>query len=463
MYAHRCARAFLLAGLFVAFAQPAYAEADVVIKTSGVIEDLAVGGEGKFILVKIKGEESLSVYDPAAQKIARQLRLPTTEFVFAAGGETVLIYLKDDDQFQTWSLRTFEKIKSAANPKSMRIQQIVMGHAREDAALVFCSSGDRLGGGPSDIFLLDTATLTETKTQRQQAGMHRLDGGYGPHLRADRYLNRIAFWSPNVSPSGINLLTITDRGLEFRNNHSSAGYLAVGDDGNIYSGTGHVFGSEPVTNPQFGNAIPSRGQIEGHMLYPGLGGVFFLGVERDGKLSVFQSGRTTPSCAGGVFPEWTLPKPPRPPGFPERTGEPVPFPPHQEFTKSSFTLDKRIVFAPNLGYILFTPLTSDRLIHRKFDLKDLLDKSGKEYLLVTSSAPTRAKAGSQWQYPITALAKTGTLSYSLQAAPEGMKLTPEGLLTWKIPAGIQGRAPVKVRVTDGGEKELQHSFVLEFD
>jgi hypothetical protein len=162
------------------------------------------------------------------------------------------------------------------------------------------------------------------------------------------------------------------------------------------------------------------------------------------------------------FPEWKLPKaqiniPPQ--AEVDRFG-PARL---EEWIKSPLTLDKRIVFAPALGYILFVPQTNDRFVQREFTLKGTLDKTGNDYLLVLSNPPLRAAAGSEWQYEIVSLAKNGPVKYKLEQSPEGMALGREGRLTWKIPRGIQGTGKVTVSVTDASGKSIRHSFAVGFD
>jgi hypothetical protein len=197
-------------------------------------------------------------------------------------------------------------------------------------------------------------------------------------------------------------------------------------------------------------------------LLPGLGGLFFLGIDRDGKMKVFQAGKTTALCSIDPFPDWALPKRPANVGGSIPQG---PFPPGQaeEWIRSPLTLDKRIVFAPGSGYILFLPPSNDRVIRREFDLKDALEKTGQDYLLVLSNPPVRSKAGAKWDYQITSLAKHGPVKFELEKSPEGMSITPTGGLAWKVPGGIQGKAPVVVAITDSKSNVTRHSFTVVFE
>jgi hypothetical protein len=64
---------------------------------------------------------------------------------------------------------------------------------------------------------------------------------------------------------------------------------------------------------------------------------------------------------------------------------------------------------------------------------------------------------------MTTLAKHGPAKFELEKGPEGMSLSADGGLTWKVPAGIQGRAPVVVAITDSKANVIRHSFVIGFE
>jgi len=62
--------------------------------------------------------------------------------------------------------------------------------------------------------------------------------------------------------------------------------------------------------------------------------------------------------------------------------------------------------------------------------------------------------GSVWTSQIKATDPDGDpLTYTLKDAPQGMTITQNGLITWRVPADFKGKQPVTVSVTDdhGGE------------
>jgi hypothetical protein len=210
--------------------------------------------------------------------------------------------------------------------------------------------------------------------------------------------------------------------------------------------------------------------IKGKSLVPALGGQFMLAVSREGGLTLYQGKSTDALAPLGEFPDWKPEKPDPRPGF---GGFPAPdgttFRPEDLGPgafgegKSLLTLDRRICFAPALDHILFVPHSNDRIVQRKFDLKAAMDASGEDYLMLVSVPPTRAKAGTAWEYQLKTVAKNGPMKYELPKAPEGMAVTAEGKLTWTPPKGIIGRAPVELKATDAKGKVVRQVFDVSFE
>lgn len=422
------------------------------------IEDLAVAGGGAYLVARIKGLKELSVYEPGAKKFTKHLDIGVDNFTFGAGGDRVVVFLEDSNAIQSWDLKTATKLKEKEFADSIMITNILMGHSRNDLALVRIAHGRDQSSQCSNQFL-DVAALSLQRGKASQINA-AFFSSYNEivHLRADGDMSRITEWSTSHSPSGVCMLVRTEDGYQLRYNHGSEGYLAMGDDGRIYTGSGRtleLLAEATATNDWIGTAR----QIVGESLVPGLGGTFFLGLDPNGSLLVYQRNEQAPLCLIDPFPRWAPTIPPNnqvlPPGTPPGMSE--------SWIQSPMTLDKRIVFAPALGFIVFIPPSNDQIIQREFNLKRSLDKVGKDYLLMLSTPRLRAKSGALWDYAMAPLAKHPPVTYQLELGPEGMTLAPEGRLAWKIPANIQGKCKVVVAVTDAKKNSIQHTFTLLFE
>jgi hypothetical protein len=300
--------------------------------------------------------------------------------------------------------------------------------------------------------------------------------------RSDRFLSKISGWATTMSPGGVALLVRRDRDFEQLFEHSSEGYLAMSDDGNIYTESGKVLTDDPNRNeqrrgprmlePQLSGLV-SRGSISDGKPFPGMGGVFLLVIDENDTIQLFEASTRSVITELGKLPAGFNPEElkeerkedafRRPPNFSRIIGSSGPgfpgFPNRQN--AAVLTPDKRVIFAPELGYILFVPYTNDKLVVRPFSVKEAVqDTEGA--LFITSVPATKAQSGAEWQYQVAAIAHATPLKFSLAKAPQGMSITDAGMISWAIPGGIEGTAAVIVEVTDESGSVKQQRFTISF-
>jgi hypothetical protein len=68
---------------------------------------------------------------------------------------------------------------------------------------------------------------------------------------------------------------------------------------------------------------------------------------------------------------------------------------------------RRVFFVPEAKVIIVLPVSNDRVVLHKFDVDAALEKSGLDYLFVTSQAPRGVKAGAAFTYPLRVKSKHG--------------------------------------------------------
>jgi hypothetical protein len=422
------------------------------------LEDVAIAASGQVLVLKLRNQKGLTLYDARTRKL-KTLELPTSDFTFGAGGNVVVVFLKESVELRSYNLTTLEQICSRDFVDSVVILQIIMGHSRDDLALLRVAH-ETEGESPTCNRLLDVTTLKlQRPANRKENQGYNTKYSEKAQFRATGNMSRLAEWSTSYDPSGIYLFTRSREGYQVHGKQTASGHLAMGDDGKIYTGHGHIVDLKEGEDRKR-EGVDSTGQIAGQSLFPGIGGLFFLGLKVDGSLDFYQTGTTTPLCSLDPFPRWMLPLDERREKAPDPKQSPGMV---EKVDKGSVTLDRRIVFVPAAGHLIFLPHSNDRLIHRKFDLKASLDRTGKDYLHVVSSPPLWSKAGARWNYRIATVQKHSPVVFKLEKAPEGMSLSPEGQMTWTVPNGIQGTAEVKVAITDSKSHVFRHSFTIAFE
>jgi hypothetical protein len=127
----------------------------------------------------------------------------------------------------------------------------------------------------------------------------------------------------------------------------------------------------------------------------------------------------------------------------------------------SHALWRRVVFVPDAKVIAVLPESQDRVVLYPFDPDAALEKSGQDYLLVTSRPPREVTAGGTLTYPVVVKSKQGGVTVTLDAGPKGMAVSAAGVVTWRVPAdAAEGAREVILTVRDGSGQEVFHTFTV---
>ncbi len=412
---------------------------EVEIETSGIIIDTLVAGGGKYVILRMQSIPGLAIYDTAEKKIVNTIRLASDNFLYAAGGNILLIYFPENNLLQTWDIETLEKLKTKANPKGPIITRITMGHNNDSRAFVRYASGtdalDRAGA-----YVLDIITLQEIPFELSGERTTIHNGVYRDfvHQRTDGSMHLISEWATSHTPTGLGAFVLSNDSWTTAYEHKSAGYVAVGDDGLVYTQSGDIYSSQLI----------KIGNISGEKLIPGIGGSLFLGIANDGSMQVYASGTTTPMGPVGNFP-----------GLESRDD-------YQAMSggwaKTPYVFDRHIIFNPIHGYIILIPPENNRIIQRSFDLVQLLEQAGVDYIVVTSIPDMSVASGESWEYQIEALSNDEHIQYSLEFGPEDMRVGDGGLVSWQVPIDYGGSSEkVTVLVENGNNDSTYHNFELQ--
>jgi len=408
---------------------------ETTTKTPHSITDAVVAGGGKYVILKMQAFPGLAAYDADEKKIVHTLRLGSDNFLYTAGGNVVLVYYPENNLLQTWNLETFEKLKTKPNAKGAIVTYMTMGHSNGNRALIRYAVGtealDRAG-----MYLLDTTTLQEIPVKGEGNRLLGHNSSYRDfiHQRTDGTMQIVSEWATSHSPSGLGVFLLADSSWTSVYDHTSVGYIAVGDDGLIYTQSGSIYNSQ----------LTKIGDLPGEKLIPGIGGALFLGISDSGSMQVYASGSITPIGPVGDFP-----------GLSEGS---------QAISgargRTPFVFDRHIVFDPSHGRIILIPSEHDRVIQRDFDLEQLLEASGVDYLVVTSRPDTNVIPGETWRYKIETLSNAGGIKFTLEFGPDGMEMGDDGTLTWNVPVNHSGTEKVVVLIENEDGEATYHNFEL---
>jgi hypothetical protein len=99
-------------------------------------------------------------------------------------------------------------------------------------------------------------------------------------------------------------------------------------------------------------------------------------------------------------------------------------------------------------------------VYHKIDVDAALEKSGENYLLISSKPPRDIKAGKTLTYAIKVKSKQGGVTYKLDSGPNGMTVSDDVIVTWAVPADAVDQ-DVILTIRDKSGQETFHTFTVK--
>jgi len=390
-----------------------------VFNLPSLIDEVAVGGGGRYLILSLKSLQKLAVFDFNAGRIVRYISVDSSDYHFAAGGQSLVIILDDRKVIERWNLEKGTREIVAAEPNWAAVRDMKMGSASAGPVVI--------GLNDSSTKWLSVATLTPVEIEAN--GRPYGGGGWGGfpwlfRLSPDGAV--LVGWINGLSPRPLDIVTFHGAHADI---HSASvegyngRYYTVGSDGLLIYTTVGIDTQDmiPVDPNEFG----------GHSCLPVQGGSFFLTIDGP-SISLY----TTTDKRLLL----TLPK-------------------LEELGGDYWDIEKQIFLVPAAKLLVTIPSSRDRLFLRRFDLVAQLNKSGIDYLFVSTIPPAVFHKGQIYAYQMDVKSKHGGVKYILDSGPPGMTLSKTGRLQWAVsPGETSAEEHVIVRVQDSTGQEIYHTF-----
>jgi hypothetical protein len=445
----------------------------VVRKIPGRASDVVAGGNGRYLFLTLRELKKLAVFDMASTEVDRYLPLGGDDALVAAGAERLIVVYPNTKIIQAYKIGTFERMDSKSIPGDGLIRLIAMG-ANSQGPLLFAkthASGNNVPSSTGTIGFIDPDTLrpildyrAESRNQvmpqnlpKGELAFHELNMDWIPMIRAAAGGTTFGAWRTTVGPTGVISVVLQGNAVRFSYQHNSAGHVVPGPDGRIlYTGMGGTLDENlnpvqaglpsqdyylPSTDPNyflgftdlpdaFGRNLPNQNQKQSE-------------VGHKPRCKVFLAGATTRLLDVGEIEELN---------FQNRANQ-------QE--KSAPSLDRRIVFNPSAKALVTVPESADQIVVRRVDVIESLQKSGVDYLFVTSLPPRTAFRRQAYEYQLAVASRKGGVTYSLTDGPKGMTISPQGKVSWNVPADYEeDEAAIVTLVKDASGQETFHTFTI---
>ena len=377
--------------------------------------------------------------DVAQARIVHAFELPSDDLCFAANADSLFVGLKAQKLLLHYSLATFKRDKT-----------IPLEHPPAHLSMGSCSTGPLMmifDGGPT-VFL-DTQTL---RPYDVDVPIH------GADVRVSADGQTFVTFTAGQSPLQYNVLRLDGRRLTNKEGWGegyNGAWLAPTADGDMIFRNGAT-----ITT---GDLKPvSADTLRDSVLLATESPAFFLsfrpGDPKDTAADPqFQPNSHTPPTTSRR--RWLFaPRPTAVRLYTVRGLEPM----GGGIRSGYFGAEPRIRYLPKEQLIVTVPESNDGVVVcAEFDLAAALKKSREPFLFVVSKPLGRAEIDKDYRYKLEVLSGSGGVKYELESGPEGMTISAEGEVHWKVPADAAGtNRPVVVSLADAGGKEAFHSFTI---
>lgn len=412
---------------------PANLAADQVeYELPGNIENVAIGGGGRYLVFSTQGRQSLMVFDTSAAKIIHEIPYGDPNTVFAAGAEKLITVEPGAGRMTRWNLASAEREASVQLAPSDNAFDIAMGYASNGPLLV----SPLLAGG---LHLYDVMTMRVIEVDSKKAGIRKL-----------------LLPSPESRAFGIfsEYVTIDSDSIRIPDKNLLGPYVLPHlQSRQFFTGNGIFNWDWKYLD---GPTEPTRRSIPpAYASLPAIGGPFFVRAKKNsaGRPSALEL-----LVQGEQSPFATV----------EDSG--LKLADYQRFSISGksliFPLYKRIFLIPAAKLLVTLPEARDKLILTRVDVDELLRQSDHDFLAITSIAPSTFRKGELFEYQIQVISNRGGVTYKLESGPAGMVVSDSGEVTWPVPAGYpqdEAKALVLVRDLKGVERFQSISLSSESD
>jgi hypothetical protein len=412
----------------------------VTLNLPASVEATAVGGGGRFLILHLPKNRQLAIFDVNEAKIVKHLAVAEDSIKFAAGLNKLFVFLPTAHVLQRYSLKTFEREVTMEAPIKGSVTHMLMGFASQGPLVL--GAGVDWGRGGRDSLVLDPRTLKPQLLSIKGSGAFDLRSSWRVSGDGQVFTSREPFSQPQHQ--AVYLLKGTEL-QEARREINAWGHLLPGRDGrHLFTGSG-VFtlqGSPAgkVDNSGMAYALPA---VEG--------GSFYLNLEVSRQPAILSQRENKPAklslhVVGDTRPLAVLDQVDVPRGL-------------SVYDQEKLGADQRLFLVPSAKLLVVLPTSNEQLLLYRVDTDDLLSKSDRDYLFVTSQPPAQVVKGATLRYDLTVKSKKGGVKYKLDAGPEGMKVSADGRLTWAVPAAFaDSEVNVILSITDASGQEVFHSF-----
>ncbi len=395
----------------------------------GRIEDVCVGGGGRYLLFKLFAETKIAIFDVVQAKVVKIVPSTSINARIAAGMDKWVVVDTGMKMIQRWSFKTFEREAVSRLHTHMIPAAVAMGSSSNGPVAVISNAFTQ----QNERIFLDLDTLTSFNVP---------DPGGFSHFQADARLRASANGTMITWKAAENepVQTVVVKNQKMQTIVGDGGFLPSADALRTFA-AGIIF--DDRQHPLTRNFNDPTKRV---WFVPAVEGKYYLSI-----------------TAKTPFDPKSL-----------QVGIHLDNPEHALATRTDITgldglaglnavhsqhLEKQFFLIPDAKVLAVVPASKDRVVLYKWDVDALLPKAEKDYLFVTSRPTQPAVKGRKFSYQLRAAAKTKDIQFRKVNGPAEAKVNELGLITWDVPADEDEEATIVVEVSAGVQK-LTHEVRL---
>lgn len=421
----------------IAFDAPQLKTDELHVKLPAAAREIVEGGGGRYLLLRLGVLHKIAVFDAAVCKITGYVPIEDDNELYAAGAKWLLCIMPTRHVISRWSLSTLTREFETALPPDLQPGGAAMGSA-SDGPLVLADAESPKFIDPVSLRLIDVKLdhldLWEQRGRWPQRERAAADGSMFCQTEGQ---NALVFFN-------IRGMTATTTYEIFNGEFkvcrpSPDGRLILTD-----AGIASADGFKDFDSDQFRNLSS----------VPSCDSQYFLTVLYRNRFNpvgdVTPDSKTTFSLYCGIDQPvlFQLPE------LPELSGMRWPR------MGGGMPLEQRIHLISRAKLLITFSESDDELVVRPFDPVAVMKKLGIDYLFVDSSAPTSVLSGGSIHYLIHVNSSRGGLKFDLEARPDGMMLSPGGLINWTAAQPPGSHATAVIRISDAAGQDVRHRIHL---
>lgn len=429
----------------------------VTRRLPAAVTDVIPAAGGQALLLSLSTSRKIALFDVRQGRVTHYFPLDCDDYLVAASLEKLVVLDRKTKVLHRWDLASRQKELATDLPDTnyAEVESLAMGYASMGPMMLALRKPRTVPGIPPLLMNLNTMRPYHVDGELLRPHWNSVHGA-AFDIRASADGSTFVGWQSEYDPPGLQCLQLNRGGEAWFSASSVTGggglELPVWDGSRILTSQGI-----------YGNRLNrfDRDSFRGSQCLPTYDPGLFIAIRF--REVPHNAPRRTPGVKDPPIVEVCALNDRQKLGTIEYLDELEGARP-QRGTKHPLSIDKRIHLFPWAQLLVTLGEQRDELILRRFDLLDMIKRSGADRLAFVSLPPGHVARGQSLAYQPRVLSSRGGVQLKLESGPEGMRLNGSGILEWAVPTKAAAEPTgVVLSAKDAAENETFQSFAIQVE